>query len=57
VQNGWYRLSSTCDPNSGYAYAQDPSGPTSLSPVVLYYTAGGQLAGNNPCVCLSNSRA
>jgi hypothetical protein len=45
--NNWSRLSSTCDPNIGYAYAQDPSGPTSLSPVTLYYTAAGQLSGTN----------
>ncbi|ELR15098.1 uncharacterized protein ACA1_215700 [Acanthamoeba castellanii str. Neff] len=43
--NGWSRLSSTCDPDVGYAYAQSPSGPTSLSPVTLYYTAAGQLSG------------
>jgi hypothetical protein len=40
--NGWYRLSSTCDPNVGYAYAQTSGGPTSLSPVTLY---AGQLSG------------
>ena len=45
ANNGWYRLSSSCDPNVGYAYAQEHTGPTSTHPVKLYYTAAGQLSG------------
>lgn len=45
ASQGWYRLSSSCSPVYGYPYARDPSGPTSTSPVILYYTAAGQLSG------------
>jgi len=43
-QAGWFNYTH-CDPNLGIAYTEVKGGPTQSSPVSLFYTAGGQIAG------------
>jgi hypothetical protein len=42
---GWRAMSSTCDNNLGIRYAQDGSAPQKNTPLTIYYTASGQVAG------------
>jgi len=43
---GWHRHDNKgCDPNLGFVWTEDPSGPTKSNPLKLYTTSGGQPAG------------
>jgi len=44
TKNGWANQWSTCDPDLGYAYVAK-EGYSVGNPIVMYYTAAGQLAG------------
>merc|ERR1719282_1278399 len=42
---GWKRMNNTCDPEKGFRYALKSNLPSTSTPLTLYYTAAGQLAG------------
>ena len=41
----WKLMNTTCDPQKGYRYAFNSNLPSASTPMTLYYTAAGQLAG------------
>jgi hypothetical protein len=45
TQQGWNKISQSCDENLGILYTQDPSGPTQSHPLGVYFTSAGQVAG------------
>ena len=42
---GWKVVNSECDPNLGIQYAQNGATPQKNTPLTIYYTASGQVAG------------
>jgi len=44
AENGGWSSMGDCDPNFGIPYAQEGS-PSHGSPIIIYYTTGGQIAG------------
>jgi len=42
---GWQKMSSECDPNVGFRYAQNAATPQKNTPLSIYYTAAGQVSG------------
>lgn len=42
---GWELMDNTCDPNLGYRYAYKDNAPGKSTPLTIYYTAAGQVAG------------
>jgi len=42
---GWQPVTSSCDPNLGIQYTQNSNKPEKSTPLSVYYTAGGQVAG------------
>ena len=41
----WMKMSTTCDPQRGFRYALKSTAPQKNTPLTLYFTAGGQVAG------------
>jgi len=44
TSSGWVSMGPTCDPLLGYAFASDGA-PSLGNPIIMYYTAAGQVAG------------
>ena len=42
---GWRRMSPACDAQRGFRFAQGSTQPGTKTPLTLYYTASGQIAG------------
>ena len=42
---GWKRMSPACDAQQGFRFAQGSAQPGTKTPLTLYYTASGQIAG------------
>jgi len=45
AEKGWTKHNTVCDPQLGFVWTEDPSGPTKSQPMKLYTTMGGQPAG------------
>jgi len=45
LSNGWVQNTSSCDPNLGIRYTQQVGGVLESTPLTLFYTPAGQLAG------------